>query len=908
MVQTAAVSTSGPAAEVPEGAAPRLLSKEADKLACPPVKPQASPLRSLTTEQEDLLCRVLGSNGFAAGAKTLADSKISNEDRKAVIGILGQLAAKKITHEELNSQFKTRLGRTVGGDYEGSYVLENYTASEASRLSELEPLLQHESPEVRSAAVRVAAKSSIPAAPERLRKVLTSDKDIGVRAEAVYGLGELKDAASIALFKKAAEDNRNNDLGLRAVQALAKFKDKGLAEYLHQAAVDPRNSTRLRSSALGGFCDLAEPGARIKTAAELFSAKHEDPELRLASFNVLFQNDDPQLFKRCQGILQPGTAEDPAMRKWAAVALIDLVEQKMKKGASTDAEQKLILSSLSCEKDPQVLKELFQSMLRYRDETPQKLTDAAIQVLRSGNAAAKAEAAFALSCIRNKSACAALEETLALRPDPNKPEEAQEFVRVWDHSISALQQAPAHADFLAKASRAFAELVRDTKDPVAVMNGLEVFGHLLSGAISRHGDDVKGQIDRAFREGLGLGRNAPITAEEALTRVIGNSKQWMTESSLKSSYNKTPFDDLSWKAAITNLWNLFLVEAAPRNSSAAALSKPAISRILSDAETLLAGRKAPLESRQEMTERVRNTLSQLDVGGDALKRAQAFLDRVETTSPPGGPHNAAEPYARAFSCTMLRKLREQPDLDPKEAEKIGRLVTRLEDKISADLGKFRTHDNVPGSAGSLLNTYELSVLALAVPRGKMPEQLHSVMRTAAEHPLYIPYNMNGSSGDNSPLGSAARAVPFHLALYQHAETGQEQAKALENVRQAFLNYAENRAYLIAAVKEEQTHNPAFASIAPYYFYPTVPYAAEAAALLQESKLLTKAQKDEVAKAQQLLCNDLIHQLESSGVFAPQLGSGYENSPGYVNPLAGLALLSFLRKQPGGGILARSPAQ
>ncbi|MBI3016841.1 MAG: hypothetical protein HYY62_02430 [Deltaproteobacteria bacterium] len=177
-------------------------------------------------------------------------------------------------------------------------------------------------------------------------------------------------------------------------------------------------------------------------------------------------------------------------------------------------------------------------------------------------------------------------------------------------------------------------------------------------------------------------------------------------------------------------------------------------------------------------------------------------------------------------------------------------------------------------------------------------------------PLNVQYSPQKYQPKGSHRGSAARAVPVHLSLYQAEKEAPKKEMHKKNLLAALKNYEKNLPSLMAHLRRDMTHMGAD-SLAPYYLYSSVPYATAATRLLLDKEVLTNEEREELLHVQGELRTALLSLIEKEGLFESQGGEfqHYSSSVGYVNPLGGLALIPLAEEcgkgghfQPSTGIL------
>ena len=111
---------------------------------------------------------------------------------------------------------------------------------------------------------------------------------------------------------------------------------------------------------------------------------------------------------------------------------------------------------------------------------------------------------------------------------------------------------------------------------------------------------------------------------------------------------------------------------------------------------------------------------------------------------------------------------------------------------------------------------------------------------------------------------------------------------------ALENYKKYLPSLMAQIKRDDTHLGED-SLAPYYFFSTVPYATSAIEFLFEKEELSDEEKEKLNTVKQELKTGLLSLIQKNGLFEAQGEELYPSSSGYTNPLGGLALIPLAQE-------------
>lgn len=331
-------------------------------------------------------------------------------------------------------------------------------------------------------------------------------------------------------------------------------------------------------------------------------------------------------------------------------------------------------------------------------------------------------------------------------------------------------------------------------------------------------------------------------------------------------------------------------------------------------------------------------LEEAEKSGDQseISRIRSAMEEIRKLNATSPPKNATSVYGKQFYALLLRNLRQDGDQPRSVESRLDAEIEKVEKSLKNDLGNYRKAQT--GNSGSLFNTYAYASSVLSV--SEMKESVNHMRDLLAmlDSPLLIPYSPMGmkflnevapdepEAAEPTERSAAARAIPFHLALYLRAGEGADKENDKKNLEIAIDNYLTHLPSLTSTVARNGTHKGKD-GLAPYYFYSTVPYAASALRILI-SRAKTLEERTKLQGQLDELESGLLSMLMEEGLFEPQgrktpiselppdnsftvnegtglesddvnrRGDMYPSSPAYVNPLAGLALTAMVQQCEG----------
>ena len=217
-------------------------------------------------------------------------------------------------------------------------------------------------------------------------------------------------------------------------------------------------------------------------------------------------------------------------------------------------------------------------------------------------------------------------------------------------------------------------------------------------------------------------------------------------------------------------------------------------------------------------------------------------------------------------------------------------------------------DSLGRIRNSFMSTFSVAVCTLA-SGDPSPDNITELKKAFdPAKPTIVHYYPNGEPDVRivqTERSSAARAVPLHLALYENAKSPDEKEKARGNLIAAVQNY---RKYLIDLLlvyghfvpEVDQSPHVGIDGLAGFYPYATALFATESLdRLIKDTPAGDKKGQDEIKELEGLresLKVTLLSQVDpKTGLFEPTGTTTYPSSAGYVNPLAGLALIPLIDK-------------
>ncbi len=391
----------------------------------------------------------------------------------------------------------------------------------------------------------------------------------------------------------------------------------------------------------------------------------------------------------------------------------------------------------------------------------------------------------------------------------------------------------------------------------------------------------------------------------------------------KDEFFKNPLlreEKIPWELATKSLSLLFIVKAATYCPQAAKMRD----ELLNNWNVLENIIKTSITEKKEnqTLNPVNSIIEKLgsDLTPQTLRSLEEFAKNITTT---GTPKCGSTVYAKQFYSLLLKELLRQAPIEKKE--KIEKLISLVESSHKENLKEYEKA--LEGLSGSLYNNYALatSVIAIKAPPQEVISDMEEVVNNFNH--INIPYDASIKRKEDvfptrlHDRATAARAVPYNLALYLKTNDSKKKKLFEKNLIEALENYALHIPSLMAHVVREGTHMGSN-GIAPYYYYSTIPYATSAVELLldrvkdentikrlQHVKItLTKSIGAMAQKNGLFLQEGSIAERENPSeplndplaIILRQLfpSTIYGSSPSYINPLAGLSLIPLIKECKG----------
>jgi hypothetical protein len=281
--------------------------------------------------------------------------------------------------------------------------------------------------------------------------------------------------------------------------------------------------------------------------------------------------------------------------------------------------------------------------------------------------------------------------------------------------------------------------------------------------------------------------------------------------------------------------------------------------------------------------------------------------RGKESQPPNSPYI----FSLGFLTTLIAQL--EPTAGEKEKEELRVLREKLQKRQGAILNDFRNLTHQPDIGNSMFATYHFAAAVITSDlKSSSPEmsQAVSVLKAQREYSkkeygsaLIIPYNLRGQNrpkkDDHGDLpdkvptlrSSAARGVPFHLAVYLRDSKDNRLANA-DYLMQSLSNYDDHFYDIFSGIGESRTHDRDDSDeIAPYYGPASLPFVFSAVALLKKQGDLNAEKKAGLEKLEARLLEKSLSLFENNGLFRAQAVDPYRSAVHYDNTLIGLALLA-----------------
>jgi hypothetical protein len=216
---------------------------------------------------------------------------------------------------------------------------------------------------------------------------------------------------------------------------------------------------------------------------------------------------------------------------------------------------------------------------------------------------------------------------------------------------------------------------------------------------------------------------------------------------------------------------------------------------------------------------------------EGLKKLKTLPDKTISTLGDSSWLNS-DVYAKIYGVRILSHLLSSPQISAEEktnlAELKNKIVSALNKDVTAQFGK-----EYNGVKGIITYSYAASLYSLKDEkeakslREKMIAMIDSALRTGNE--LALPYDVITDIPTYSKLkvrDGAARTPVVYLSVWSTEENEVRKSEYRELLKKSLTQYLRFSLDLIIHTARGQTHQGK-SQLAPYYYYPTLPYIAEA---------------------------------------------------------------------------------
>ena len=347
-----------------------------------------------------------------------------------------------------------------------------------------------------------------------------------------------------------------------------------------------------------------------------------------------------------------------------------------------------------------------------------------------------------------------------------------------------------------------------------------------------------------------------------LCSLAQNSQRWIEENFNNPETHST---ETSWGFALQSLGALFMVKAAP------------FCKEIKDISTLIA---------HDLTQE--SDPSRCELPSSPFSKLHIFASDVLSAT--GIPVDSPAVYGKQFYALLLQEILKKDSLTDSQREKLKKELTTTHLHLERNIQISKEAISTP-NRGSLFTSYALATSLLVHPE----EKGFNILKQSPDpdNPFQIAYSAGGFI-KNTVRGSAARAVPIYLALYRNEKDPEQKTTYKNYLIKALENYKKYLPSLMAQIKRDDTHLGED-SLAPYYFFSTVPYATSAIEFLFEKEELSDEEKEKLNTVKQELKTGLLSLIQKNGLFEAQGEELYPSSSGYTNPLGGLALIPLAQE-------------
>lgn len=230
------------------------------------------------------------------------------------------------------------------------------------------------------------------------------------------------------------------------------------------------------------------------------------------------------------------------------------------------------------------------------------------------------------------------------------------------------------------------------------------------------------------------------------------------------------------------------------------------------------------------------------------------------------------------------------------------------DRWSADLVEIYSSDLDETTRPHYMITWSMALAGLIDP--KVPQWFVDDLRVLvdeSENPFALPYfPVSGMNSFESVRGAAARGPMVHYLLYKKAEDLAEKERRRESLIQSleknFLdhlgsllvrsrrsNHSGNHELKVYELPSEFPQD----GLAPYYYYPTLPWVVEAIKDLERDEALSEGQQVRLKIIRERTLNSILSNLSEENRF--RVPEDEPETHGYVHAFGALALWRLTKK-------------
>lgn len=351
-----------------------------------------------------------------------------------------------------------------------------------------------------------------------------------------------------------------------------------------------------------------------------------------------------------------------------------------------------------------------------------------------------------------------------------------------------------------------------------------------------------------------------VNACEMTCTVVDKINEW-SKSDFQKKHDYSwdgEFTDNGWEYATVSLAKLFVTKAAPYCKNA---DQYVTTHLITP----------------ESSELVRN----------ARKAIKSLL-----------PENSLVMYGDTFTALRYRELLRRNDLSEKTRDQLQMALSQTEQSLGSLSAQFKMKLFI---GGSIYHAHAVSTFSLGTssPSDEIIKTF-KLTREKSKDPCIVPYSADPKrvptfenmteekkkeAVEQARCEAAARAVPFNLVLLTSEPDNKTRRDDMIAALKNFIKYSPQLRIQAAG---SGVHSHLVCEIAPYYYFPTIPYATSAINyLLKDSNEKMKA---ELMDMRNQLKEQLFNSVQQNGLFRSHAA---HSAASYVNPLAGLALIPLI---------------